>query len=157
METEIGESEPVSTAVIRAVSAVNGRKPASLRPLSDVVDPAALDALFDFQSDDGARTEERLSFSYSGCLVTIENDELLTIEQLETTDRASARSDGTDRAERSRSGTERPTTERTPGSRVCVVCQQPIARANIGRERGELVHEGCRAQARCGISVERDV
>lgn len=157
MESEIGESESVSTAVRRAVSAVNGRKTASLPPLSAVIDPDALDAHFDPRSSDGLRTDGDLSFSYGGCHVTVENSESLTIEPLETADRPSAQPDGADRAETSRSNrrTERATTERTPGSRICVVCQQPIARDDLQRERGELVHTDCQPEARCGISLER--
>lgn len=157
MESEIGETESVSTAVRRAVSAVKGRKTASLRPLNAVIDPDALDAYFDPRSNDGLRTDGRLSFSYSGCHITIENSESLTIEPLETTDRPSAQSDGADRAETSRTNreTEEMTTERTPGSRICIVCQQPIAREDLQRERGELVHTECQPEARCGISLER--
>lgn len=120
MTSEIGENESVSAAVLRAVSAVKGRKPASLQPLSDVLDPDALDALFDPRANDGLQTDGRLSFSYSSCHITIENGELLIIEQLETTDRLSAQPDRTDRAERSHSNrdTEQTTTEKTPGSRI---------------------------------------
>lgn len=159
MESEIGENELVSTAVIRAVSAVKGRKPGSLQPLTDVIDSAALDALFDSRSNDALQTVGRLSFSYSSCRITIDNGEFLTIEPFETTGRLSAQSDGTDRAERSRSNrdTQQTATKRTPGSRVCFVCQQPIQRENLQRERGELVHLECGAELRCGISLERVV
>lgn len=154
MESEIGENESVSTAVLRAVSAVNGRKPGSLQPLNDVVDPDALDALFEPRSNDVPRTGGRLSFNYSGCHITIDNGEFLTIEPFETTGRLS---DGTNRAKRSRANrdTRQTATEWTPGSRVCFVCQQPIEREDPQRERGELVHHRCRAELRCGISLEK--
>lgn len=155
MESEIGENESMSTAVLRAVSAVTGRKPGSLQPLADVINPDALDALFEPWSDDVPRTGRRLSFNYSSCRVTIDNGEFLAIEPFETAGRLTAQSDGTDRAERSRlrRDTRRTTTERTPGSRVCFVCQQPIEREDLQRERGELGHPKCRTELRCGISL----
>lgn len=96
MESEIGENESVSTAVVRAVSAVEGRKRGSLPPLTDVIDPDALDALFESQSDNISRTGGRLSFIYSRCRVAIDNGEFLTIEPLETTGRLPAQSNRTD-------------------------------------------------------------
>ncbi len=83
MEYEIEGDELVSTAVVRAVSAVEGRKPCSLRPLADVVDPTALDTLFDPQYDGKPRTGGRLSFVFDDCFVTIDNGEYLTLQLLE--------------------------------------------------------------------------
>ncbi|MUV57722.1 hypothetical protein GJ632_11135 [Halogeometricum sp. CBA1124] len=83
MEYEIGPEESVSEAVVRAVSAVEGRKPCSLRPLADVVDPTALDSLFDPRDDGTPRTGGRLSFVYNDCCVTIDNGEYLTLLSLE--------------------------------------------------------------------------
>lgn len=84
MEYEIGSVESVSTAVIRAVSAVDGRKPSSLPPLTHVLDPDALDALFDTQPDGEPRIGGQLSFIYSCCRVTIDNNEYITIQPLKT-------------------------------------------------------------------------
>lgn len=83
MEYEIGGDELVSTAVVRVVSAIEGREPRSLRPLADVVDPAALDTLFDTRYDGTPRTGGRLSFVYSDCHITIDNGEYLTLRLLE--------------------------------------------------------------------------
>ena len=83
VEYEIGDGESVSTAVVRVVSAVRGREPHSLQPLADVVDPAALDALFDPRYDGTPRTGGRLSFLYSDCHITIDNGEYLTLRLLE--------------------------------------------------------------------------
>lgn len=83
MEYKIGSDELVSTAVVRAVSAVRGREPCSLRPLTDIVDPTALDALFGPRYDGTPRTGGRLSFVYSGCHVTVDNGEYLTLQLLE--------------------------------------------------------------------------
>jgi hypothetical protein len=83
MESEIGSDELLSTAVVRAVSAVDGRKPRSLPPLSRVVDPDALDALFETRSDGTPRTGGRISFVYGICRVAIENGEYLTVDLLD--------------------------------------------------------------------------
>jgi hypothetical protein len=82
VEYEIGTEESVSTAIVRAVSAVEGREPCSLRPLADVVDPTALDSLFDSRYDGTPRTGGRLSFVYSDCCITIDNGEYLTLQVL---------------------------------------------------------------------------
>lgn len=99
MESEIGCDESVSTAVIRAVSAVEGRKPESLPPLTDVLDPDALDLLFDPRADGEARAGGRVSFVYSRCRVTLDNGEFLTIRPLDDRPRAAADRDS-DRADR---------------------------------------------------------
>lgn len=89
MEYEIGPNESASTAVVRAVSAVEGREPDSLRPLAYVLGPDALDALFESRSNGQPRTGGCLSFVYSGCCVSIDNGEYLSIEPLERVHRAS--------------------------------------------------------------------
>jgi hypothetical protein len=83
MEYEIGADEPVSEAVVRAASAIDGRQPAALLPLADVLDPDALDALFDAKADGEPRVGGRLSFVYNHCRVTVDNGEFLTIRPLE--------------------------------------------------------------------------
>jgi len=83
MEYDIGADEPVSTAVVRAVSAAEGRDPQSLPPLANVLDTDALNALFGSRGDGAARTGGRLSFVYSNCRLTIDNGEYLTLELLE--------------------------------------------------------------------------
>lgn len=83
MEAEIASDESVSTAVVRAVSAVDGRKPSSLPPLARVLDPDALDELFESQADGEPRTGGRLSFIYNQCRVTLDNGEFLTIQPLD--------------------------------------------------------------------------
>ena len=83
VEYEIRPGESVSTAVVRAVSAVEGREPCSLRPLADVIDPTALDSLFDPRYDGTPRTGGRLSFVYNDCCITIDNGEYLTLQLLE--------------------------------------------------------------------------
>lgn len=91
MDYEIDAGEPVSTAVVRAVSAVEGCDPCSLRPLTTVIDPDALDVLFDAQANDTPRTGGRLSFIYSHCRVTVDNGEYLTVQLLENSPRITRR------------------------------------------------------------------
>lgn len=83
MEYEIGSTESVSIAVVCAVGAVDGRDPCSLPPLSRVLDPDALNALFAPQPDGEPRTGGRLSFTYSGCRVSLDNGEFLTVQPLD--------------------------------------------------------------------------
>jgi hypothetical protein len=98
MESEIGANESVSTAVVRAVSAVEGREPRTLRPLTDVLNPDALDNLFDSRSNGEPRTGGRLSFIYSNCRVTIDNGEYLTLQLLENHQRPSQSFENSSRA-----------------------------------------------------------
>lgn len=84
MEYEIGVDESVSSAVVLAVSAVEGRAPRALPPLSEVVDPEALDGLFGPRFTGRARTGGRVSFVYSRCRVTVDNGEYLTLDPLES-------------------------------------------------------------------------
>lgn len=96
VEYEIQGDESVSTAVVRVVSAVLGHDPRSLRPLGDVVDPGALDTLFDPQYDGTPRTGGRLSFVYNGCRITIDNGEYLTLRSLDHHVRDGRDSESTD-------------------------------------------------------------
>lgn len=154
MEYEIEQDEPVSTAVVRTVSAVEGREPCSLQPLSDVIDPDALDALFAPRHNDAPRSGGWVSFGYSSCHVRVHDGASLTVEPEETGRVPPARSDSDDVAERGHSEREGQTaTDRTPGSRICFVCQQPIQHEHLQREQGELVHDHCSTERRCGISM----
>ncbi len=83
MEYEIEAGELTSTAVVRAVSAVEGRDPRSLRPLADVLDPGALDALFGSQNNGPPRSGGRVSFVYSKCRITVDNGEYLTLHPID--------------------------------------------------------------------------
>lgn len=82
MEYEIEEEETVSMAILRAVSAVEGCDPLSLKPLADVVDTDALDALFASRYCGTSRSGGRLSFVYSNCRITVEDGERLTLRPL---------------------------------------------------------------------------
>ena len=59
------QDEPVSLAVVKAISTRAGRSPEELRPLHDVVDTDGLNSLF--RDDEGSVT-----FPYEGFLVTVD-------------------------------------------------------------------------------------
>lgn len=80
MEYEIGQDELVSTAVVRAVSAATDRDPCSLPPLAAVVDPDALDRLFEPRADGTARTGGHLSFVYCDHRIGIDNADFIAIK-----------------------------------------------------------------------------
>jgi hypothetical protein len=81
---DIEPGERVSTAIVRAVGAVDGRCPKFMPPLRNVLDPRALDGIFEDKPDGSPRTGGRLSFVYASCRVVLENDEYVTIEPLST-------------------------------------------------------------------------
>jgi len=93
VEYNIGVDESVSTAVVRAVSAIVGRRPGSLRPLDRVLDPEALDALFVPSVDGKTRIGGRLSFVFGNCRVTVDNGEYLTVKPLRVQSRVTDFSD----------------------------------------------------------------
>lgn len=83
MNYEIESDESVSEAVVFAVSAVEECDPCSLCPLTDIIDPDALNVLFDPRLDDTPRTGGDLSFDYSNCRVTVYSGDYLTVRPLE--------------------------------------------------------------------------
>lgn len=82
MDYEIDATESLTEAVVRAVSAVNGCEPESLSPLAEVVDPDALNVIFDGRGVENGRLGGRISFIYSDCRITIDNGEYLTIDSI---------------------------------------------------------------------------
>lgn len=83
MEYEIRPSESTSSAVVRAVSAVEGRDSRSLPPLGEVLDPDALNAVFDSRADGTPRPGGRLTFVYSKCRITVDNGEYITLQPID--------------------------------------------------------------------------
>lgn len=97
MNYQIEPDESISTAVVRAVSALHGVDPCSLRPLADVLDPESLDLLFAPTHDGTPRRGGRVSFVYADCEIAIENAEFLTavpLDHVRSTGRARASTDG---------------------------------------------------------------
>ena len=90
MDYEIDGTESLTEAVVRAVSAVHGCQPETLRPLAEVLDPDALDMIFDGRGNGDPRVGGRISFIYSGCRITIDNGEYLTIDPINDIFRSSA-------------------------------------------------------------------
>lgn len=70
--TEFTGDEPVTMAVIRAVSAVTGVEPTVLAPLGESVETDALEALF--ATPDGKMEAQSFHFRYAGCDVTVRGD-----------------------------------------------------------------------------------
>jgi len=83
MEYEIDESESVSSAIIRFVSAVNDCDPSSLPPLTGVLDPDALNRLFSPQENGEPRTGGYVVFEYDQYRFTVESGEHITARPIE--------------------------------------------------------------------------
>lgn len=99
MDYDIASDEPVSVAVVRAVSALGGHDPYSMGPLTEVVDPDALDALFAVRNDGNSRIGGRVSFVYENCRVIVDSGEYIAVRPLEIRPRTAGDGDpGVDNA-----------------------------------------------------------
>ena len=72
--------EPVTLALLVAVSSIRGVEPADLEPLSERIDPDALNALLDHWQGDRTGVEGSISFSFADCSVTISADGEIVID-----------------------------------------------------------------------------
>ncbi|WP_135305452.1 HalOD1 output domain-containing protein [Haloarcula amylovorans] len=70
MSYEIGETEPPSIAVVKAVAAMTGEDVRDLEPLYEVLNPVHLDGMFD-DVDGGAHSHAEVSLQFNGCTVTV--------------------------------------------------------------------------------------
>jgi hypothetical protein len=86
MEYEVDEEESISLGVVRAVSSVVGRDTCEIRPLAEVLDTDALDALFGPRRNGDRRPGGEVSFIYSGCRVTVQNSEYISVQPLDSCD-----------------------------------------------------------------------
>lgn len=76
----VGESTPLSMAVIDAVARREGIDPVDLEtPMYDVIDLDALDAL---TSGDTGGTSIEVSFTYAGYEVTVDDERDIQVEAL---------------------------------------------------------------------------
>lgn len=75
-----GAGESASEAVIAAIAALRGSRPAELSALYDVVDPDALDGLVDHAQRTDAESHE-LWFTYEGCDVGVRSDGQVRIRE----------------------------------------------------------------------------
>jgi hypothetical protein len=73
---QIGEEEPVSEAVLRAVVAASDRPPLGLPPLQGSVDVDALDRLFE-----SSQSISQLRFEYSEYEVAVESESVRVSER----------------------------------------------------------------------------
>jgi len=70
-------SAPASSRVIRAVAEETETDPADLPPLYGVIDPDALDAVFDGRHETGSDSDDReLRLSYAGREISVRSDEV---------------------------------------------------------------------------------
>lgn len=69
----VGSSESVTVAVIRAVAEETGRDPTELRPIANVLDPDALEAIY---ANASADNPIELTFRYEGCTVSVDQDSI---------------------------------------------------------------------------------
>lgn len=65
------DGELTSQSVVAAVAAETGTDPLTLEPLYEVLDPDALDALFDANESEAASAVTRVEFTYAGCEVCV--------------------------------------------------------------------------------------
>jgi hypothetical protein len=81
MVSKEGDESSPSELVIEAVAEREGVSPTELsRPLNEVVDPEALDALFEPQPNGRPRSDGRVEFEYYGYTVTVDVDGTVTVE-----------------------------------------------------------------------------
>lgn len=76
IETPVRDrGESLSENVIEAVAETTGEDAMDMRPLYEVVDPDALDTLFDATPDGTQRADDgHVSFRFNGCDVTVYAD-----------------------------------------------------------------------------------
>jgi hypothetical protein len=77
--TDSGHDDPVSLseAVVSSVATQKGVGEIALPPLFEVLDPDALDALFETSGD---RTEGHITFEYAGCTVECVSDGTVRVD-----------------------------------------------------------------------------
>ena len=76
-------SHPLCSEIIERIAKLKGVDPLDLQPrLSDVIDPDALEQVFDSRSNGTARRGGYLEFRYSGYRVSIRGDGELSIEPM---------------------------------------------------------------------------
>lgn len=87
----VSPGESVSEGVVMAVSALRGFEPVpdgttateALDPLYTVVDPEALDSLFETTGLGTGTPRGRVSFTYQGCAVTVDERGTIAAERVE--------------------------------------------------------------------------
>ncbi|WP_408959447.1 HalOD1 output domain-containing protein [Natrinema sp. 74] len=76
-----GAYEPVSTALLMTVSSVLGVEPDDLEPLSECIEPDALNELVvHWRGDEPRVGDGSISFTFSRCAVTVQSDGEIVID-----------------------------------------------------------------------------
>ncbi|WP_255192886.1 HalOD1 output domain-containing protein [Natronobeatus ordinarius] len=73
----------LAAAIVSAVADCSRKPPTELEVLYEVVDPDALDELFEPRSDDARRNGGHLWFQLDECAVTVSGDGFVTVRRLE--------------------------------------------------------------------------
>ena len=76
---QIAQNTSPSEAVIEAVADAEGVEPTDLQPLYDVLDPDALDALFQPRSHGGRSSRGQIAFEYHGYEIHVDEDGQVTL------------------------------------------------------------------------------
>lgn len=70
----------VSVSVILAVARVSGTDPNEQKPLDTVIDPDALDSLFDRTHESTGGTTDCIPFTYAGFRITVYRDDEVSLQ-----------------------------------------------------------------------------
>lgn len=81
-ETTAEDDESTSERVVRTVAVYSNRSALDLPPLSDVIDPDALDALFAAPAGGHPRPDGTVEFDYAGYRVTLSSDRSVSLEEI---------------------------------------------------------------------------
>lgn len=84
-ETRAGDSRSLTEAVIEAVAEAKDVEETAFEPLYEVIDPDALEGLFERRRDGTPRTRGRLVFTLAGCEVVVHADEAVEVTSSATT------------------------------------------------------------------------
>lgn len=84
MEYQIESDETIPGAILEATRLYDQCDSVAGQSLFEVVDPDALDALFEPVDNEAPRSLGHVSFVYKGCRVTVEHGEYLRIHAVQT-------------------------------------------------------------------------
>ncbi len=84
VEVDLDSAASLSTTLVMAAADARGVEPSDLQPqLYDIVDPDALDALFESIRANAHSSPVRLTFSEWGCRMTVDSEGLIEVEPLD--------------------------------------------------------------------------
>lgn len=90
-------SDPASLVVVETVATITDRAVDDLRPLYEVLDPAALDAAFLPTADGRFRPDGAISFTYEGFDVTVRSYGVIAVEPTDEVDGSCDRTGSSER------------------------------------------------------------